>query len=311
MNKNLLDFIQKLSNKDPKTLMQKTLKTTEECGELAKAVLPFLDSPQSNHKFSDTNKILEESCDVILCALSVAYNLGVSTEQIESMLWKKSEYWASLQDRESNVVFPIPFEVHVTIDNSSNLELFNKVCIENSIKPICLELVMQDGSVVIDEVMTSSKFYGTNSEVYNEICRIKNLLITNGFNVVREKIETVFWHPSAPSLVSGNKKMHKNGYFECHIELFLNPEQERLIFNHSFSSKVVVSKNNKKQSDTGSVVMLTLRNYSCYLEEFKLEVKKVVSEIEALNLLIIEKPLIEFSLYDTNVSHDKQWIDND
>jgi NTP pyrophosphatase (non-canonical NTP hydrolase) len=211
MNKKLMDFIQQLSNKDPKTLMQKTLKTTEECGELAKAVLPFLDSPQTNHKFSDTNKILEESCDVILCALSVAYNLGVSSEQIESMLWKKSEYWASLQDRESSVVFPIPFEIHVTVDKNSNIELFNKICVDNGIKPICLELVMSDGSLVVDEIMTSSKFYGTNSEVYSEICKIKNILTENQFSIVREKIETVFWHPSAPSLHSGNKKCIKMG----------------------------------------------------------------------------------------------------
>lgn len=42
------DFIKKLSLSDKKTLSQKALKTCEEVGELAKAVLPF----DSAHGFS-------------------------------------------------------------------------------------------------------------------------------------------------------------------------------------------------------------------------------------------------------------------
>ena len=41
MNTELLSYIQKLSIRDKKTLSQKALKVTEECGELARVVLPF------------------------------------------------------------------------------------------------------------------------------------------------------------------------------------------------------------------------------------------------------------------------------
>lgn len=303
--KDLHDFIKELSIKDKKTLLQKALKTAEECGELAKAVLPYEEAPQSLHKFSDQKKILEECADVILCALSVAYNLGADKKQINDMLWKKCEYWGSLQSRENKTKRDLPFEIHLTVDNKTNFNQFKKICTYLNIKAIQLDLITKDKNI-LDEMMTSSKFFGTNSSAYEELNRIKNALEENGIVVIREKIETVFWHPSAPSKLEGNKKMHKNGYFEAHFEYEVSNKNLKQLLLISRKNKMVVSKNINKKN----IYMLTLRSYNSVLEDFQKEVQLIEQELIKKGFIPLEKVLIEFSLYDTNISHDKQWINS-
>ncbi len=83
MNAELLNYIRSLSLKDTKTLSQKALKTTEEVGELAKAILPFDGAHGTNHRFVNKENITEECVDVILCALSIAYSLGSTDSSLE------------------------------------------------------------------------------------------------------------------------------------------------------------------------------------------------------------------------------------
>ena len=91
MNQQLLNYIQELSKKDKKTLSQKALKVAEESGELAKAVLPFDSAYATRHRFVDKTKILEEVCDTILASISIAYDLDFSHEEIEEMMYTKSQ----------------------------------------------------------------------------------------------------------------------------------------------------------------------------------------------------------------------------
>jgi hypothetical protein len=51
INPDLIEFIKTLSLNDKKTLTQKALKTSEEVGELAKAVLPFEGAAGTLHRF--------------------------------------------------------------------------------------------------------------------------------------------------------------------------------------------------------------------------------------------------------------------
>lgn len=303
--KELLQFIHELSTKDPKTLPQKALKTQEEVGELAKAILPFTEAPDSSHRFSDKNKILEECADVILCALSVAYNLGSTNEEIESMLWDKSQYWASLQKREKKNPFPLPFELHVTVSPDSNMQSFKNVCKEIGVKATILELFDNKGKKVLDDAMTSSHFFGNNQEAYEKLNEIKNKLQRNGFDVIREKIETVPWHPAAPSN-KGNKK-HRNSYFESHTDVFVEKKQEKIIKKMIKEKGYGLSQNTKKVFEEGSIMSITVRDYSCSFEDFELKVKDLEFQLDKFNIKR-DKTLSEFAIYDTKISHDKDWL---
>jgi NTP pyrophosphatase (non-canonical NTP hydrolase) len=307
MKKELLDFIKVLSEADKKTLLQKALKTAEEVGELAKAVLPYENSPSTNHRFSDKENILEEVADVILCALSVAYNLGLDSEQIETMIGQKAEFWSSLQARERKHPFPLPFEIHVTVKNA-NKENFILSCQKLNVKPILLDLQNQDGIVVLNEVMTSSKFYGNNQAVYEELCRISKGLKDEGFDIVREKIESVPFHPSAPSKENGVKSMPKNGYFESHIGIIVSDDRKSEISELAKKFNAHISKNTRKKLDNGKEkLMLTFRLYQGFYEDFKLQSSLIHQEMAKLGFEP-EREIVEFSIYDTKVSHDKEWI---
>lgn len=123
------EFIKDLSIKDKKTLSQKGLKLAEEVGELAKVILPYDSAHGTNHRFIDKEKVLEEVVDVYLTNISIAHSLGITKEEFNDMLARKSEKWAELQSREEKATFPLPFEIHVTVSTSEiDIDKFKSSC---------------------------------------------------------------------------------------------------------------------------------------------------------------------------------------
>jgi len=357
------DFIKNLSIKDKKTLSQKCLKLVEEVGELARIVLPYDSAHGTNHRFTDREALLEEVVDVYLTNISITHSLGFTDEEFNDMLDKKSKKWSQLQSAEEKAEFPLPFETHVTVDFDDLLtdvwskkiqstgvtrypieerrkqrkewvdDLLNKFkedCLNIGVKPIVIDLEINDGSIVKD-VMTSSKHFGDNRSAYEESIRIVNELNKRGYKVLRNKIESVPWHPSAP-VISTGKEIPNNCYFESHIGVVITPGEkdglnsfvkelpDRYAINFSglgdpltsLSGTAKLSQNFFKKSKDGSkfVNMLTYRSNMCGSPKFKLEV-------EGIKQLLIEegfefeKVEVEYAIYDTNVSHDAKWINND
>lgn len=309
MNQNFLDYVRALSKDDKKTLSQKALKTAEEVGELAKVVLPFDGAYATNHRMPQREKILEEACDTVLCALSVAYDLNFSDEEIDQMLQRKAEKWAVQQNKEKGFKFPIPFELHMTVhlDETESLDRFRVVCADIGVKPIILDLQATNGTSVMNDVMTSSKHFGTNGSVLDEMVRIRGALIDANFRCVRSKVETVPWHPAAPQY--SEEPMPPNCYFESHIAARLKTDDELRIFRNMCERfELHVSQNVFKRYDDGAfVVMATKRDYNTFRGKFEIKVSAAVHALrqEGLN---IEEPITEFAVYDTKVSHDYSWL---
>ena len=332
---NINEFIKSLSIKDKKTLSQKSLKLVEEIGELARVILPYDSAHGTNHRFIDREAILEEVVDVYLTNISIAHSLGFTDEEFNDMLVKKSEKWASLQAKEEQATFPLPFEIHVTVEADSFLESiseFKEDCKNIGVKPIVIDLEINDGSILKD-VMTSSKFFGDNRTAYEESERIVRELKDMGYKVVRNKIESVPWHPAAPQDKDKDHPLWHgqpipNGcYFESHIGIIISPEEKEDLnelvdfLNESiceFSGKAKLSRNFFKKSEDGKFVnMLTYRSNMATYKEFESEVRsieKIISGKNDWSLLSrfkkfnYEKVEIEYAVYDTNVSHDAKWI---
>ncbi len=306
MNKQLLDFIQQLSIRDKKTLSQKALKNAEECGELAKAVLPYDGAYGTNHRFTDKTKILEEVADVILTSISIAYDLGYSTDDIEEMLDHKSNKWFELQTKEDKLKYPIPYEIHVTVKRPNDIEKYKIDCQKLEVKPIVLDLENSKGNMT--DVMTSSKFYGDNRGAYEKTKELSDSLKSMGYDVLREKIETIPWHPAAPT-----KKGHmpKDCYFESHVGVKVMDDSCREVLNEiAESHNAHISRNFFKKLTSGEyVLMLTLRDYDTTSELFKGQVDSLISTLH-LKGFEYEKEIIEFAIYDTKMSHDFNWLSN-
>lgn len=297
MNSTILDYIRALTLKDKKTLSQKALKTMEEVGELSRAILPYENDDGTMHRFADKEDIIEEAIDTILCSLSIAYDVGATDEQIEKMLWKKSEYWNTLQLKESESPFPLPFEIHVTV-NEKDQDKFRKACALAGVKKINLDLFDSDGYVIKHEAMTASKIIGTNIEAYKELNRICEILSKEKIIITRRKIETVPWHPGASFTGMG-----KN-YFECHFDLKLDNTTDFLKMIRKVSDiggAISLNKNKEIKS-----YLVTYRTTST-LDYLKEKIKVILQSLETYHP---SKPLIEFAIYDTDVSLDDDWLNH-
>lgn len=306
MNSNILDTIKKLTLYDKKSLSQKALKTCEEVGELAKAVLPFDSAPTTSHKFIDKRKVLEEAIDTVICALSVAYDINASDEEIEAMFVEKCGKWSLLQNKDKSIISPVPYEAHVTV-HTNEIERFKKVCKEIEVKAIVLDLKSKGGKQVFRDVMTSSQFVGNNREALEKINAIAAHLKKNGFDVVRQKIETVPWHPAAPSR-DGHKRMPPNCYFECHFNVITHVDKRESLQQIAVQTGSHLSNNAFKILPENMIqIMLTTRVYDSIYEDFLAEVHNIKKKILDSGFTM-EKEIIEFSIYDTKISHDAQWL---
>ena len=325
---NINEYIKNLSIKDKKTLSQKGLKLVEEMGELARIILPYDSAHGTNHRFTAREALLEEVVDIHLSNISIAYSLGFTDEEFNDMLVKKSEKWSQLQANEEKAEFPLPFEIHVTVDldnsythkyiNDENLDGFKDDCKNIGVKPIVIDLEINDGSILKD-VMTSSKHFGDNRTAYEESKRIVNDLESKGYKVVRNKIESVPWHPAAP-VISTGKDIPNGCYFEAHIGVTIYPSQKDELNDFvkstltdgsliELSGTAKLSQNFFKKSKDGSkfVNMLTYRSNMCGSPKFKLEVEGIKHLLQEEGFEF-EKVEVEYAVYDTNVTHDAKWI---
>lgn len=314
MNEDLLNYIRELSLKDYKTLSQKALKTVEEVGELAKVVLPYENAPGTNHRFIGKEKILEECSDTILCALSIIYSLKYSDSELEEMLIRKSGKWAAIQHSEAKCEkdskFSLPFEMHVTIrrKNPDTKMLFGLHCDKFGLKAIELENIGKDFVEV--DLMTESKFYGNNREAYDRLKQISSALKYEGFEIIREKIETVPWHPASPHNNGPVMEMSEDGYFEAHLSYDIPKSKYKEILNCLKDMNCLISKSVNKSDKENIRLFVTVRTYTDTYEVFS----KNVENEKALIVGFVGEPvgeLHEYSIFDTNLSHDAKWIEGE
>lgn len=86
-----------LTQADPKSLLQRTLKLSEETGELAEAVLSVTDAPGSAYKAHTFHDVREEAADAALVALSVLAQTCETSEEfsaeLDRLMREKSAKW--------------------------------------------------------------------------------------------------------------------------------------------------------------------------------------------------------------------------
>lgn len=302
------DTIQKLSKSDQKTPLQRLAKLMEEVGELSSVVLSLTQGGMNTHKFCGEEELTDELADIYLCLLSVGNGFGISEQDLEKKIVEKAQHWAKLQSLESGVdPSKIPFEIHVTVSDAWSAEKFQRDCASLGVKAVLLDLHTKSGGTLKD-VMTSSTFVGGNLNALQEVARIRNGLKSLGYKVEREKVETVPWHPLAPTLAVPTSRMPPNCYFEAHVPIFCEEsdvERYRDIV-HDYGAHL--SRNVLRRFDSGKVkVMATFRKHTLPRELFESALELLLQEFSAEGVSY-SKPHVEFSIYDTKVSRDGEWV---
>lgn len=308
MEKSTLEHIKLLTALDTKTVGERVMKLFEEGGELAKVVAPYENVSSTRHRFVEKKRILEEAIDTLLVSYSIAYHMGFTDEEVEEMFKQKLMKWNNILAKEEKTRGkPIPYEIHVTVRcDPVSIERFKQVCSEIEVKPIVLALQTVEHTDVMQDVMTSSVHLGTNASAYNASVDIVNALRARGFDVVRTKIETVPWHPAAPA--SEQDEMPKNCYFESHVAVRTSQAQKELLTRLAEKYGAHMSKNIFKIVDESNFVqMMTIRWYKGTYPDFDAAIDRFIQALAAHGFEL-DKKIVEFSVYDTKVSHDAAWI---
>jgi NTP pyrophosphatase (non-canonical NTP hydrolase) len=299
--KDLIEQLDRLSLRDTKTLSQKGLKATEEVGELAKAILPYEGARGTNHRVPSADKVAEECADVMLVAYSIMKGMDYSLADMQRVIQRKADYWQFLLDNEDKADLDnLAFEIHITVAEASSIEDFTIACADLSVKPIVLDLYGDGGS--IKDVMTSSVFRGTTKQVVDHTKALAGKLHDKGFTVMREKIETVPWHPAAQVRLP-----RPSAYFEAHFAFRTDDEADLRAFTRS--RNIHLSRNTMKKGDQ-SVMMGTYRvdAHDTNSSRFQDEVDSICVDATMAGHIVTKKPHTEYSLFDTNEQHDGAWI---
>lgn len=305
MRADLIKMIRQLTEGDTKSLSEKFTKLAEESGELARVILPYAAAAGTRHRFVTKGDILEEIADCSLVLMSMVYDLGLDEEDLWVAMGEKSQKWAKIQNADMACKSQIPFEIHVTVEAPVNAEHFRKTCKDLEVKPIILALQAKDETIMSD-VMTSSVFLGDNAGVLEEIKRISGGLSRAGYRIVREKVETVPWHPAAPRI--GANDMVEGQYFECHLNIRVDANTDRVLLKTmATENDCHLSSNNFKEYDDGSaIIMMTFRRHKATREGFTEQVATIKNNLLSRGF-IVEKEIIEFAIFDTKINHDTQW----
>ncbi len=315
MNEKLLDYIKLLSHNDKKTLTQKVAKLFEEGGELAKVVLPFEGAYATNHRVVDKRKLLEECVDVFLVNQSIMYSLGFGDDEFNDLVMEKAQVWQGLQVKEDRALAngdTMPYEIHITLNAEEGIDIdqYKRDCHEIGVKPIVLALQDQKGTKVMDDVMTSSKLFGNNGEAFDEMKRISIGLSTKGYNVIREKIEASYWHQKAPFKEDGDTTMPDGCYFECHLNVACSEDRMEQLSNIATDNNCHLSSNAFKKFDDGTfTIMMTYRSYDEMYEDFEVKLSAIKNQL-LYGGFKLEKEIVEFSIYDTKLTHDSKWLES-
>ncbi len=90
-----LDVIKALTKLDKKNLIERSLKLSEECGEVAEAVLAMSNCGGSEYKVKDKNDVIEECLDTMMIALSLITTVEpkINETVLECMFDTKMQKW--------------------------------------------------------------------------------------------------------------------------------------------------------------------------------------------------------------------------
>lgn len=194
-----------------------------------------------------------------------------------------------------------PFEIHITVDPSTDKEKFFNVCMENDIKPLFIDNFGAANAPPVRDMMTRSIVKGSLEDAGDEVFRVAIALLDNGIMSIRSKVETVPW---VYEKVKTFSKEANVPYFETHIETSIkNAAELTRVIKLAKKNGGYVSQNISKPN----VCMITFRLDNVDDIEFKLYTKRIRKKLEDVGLEI-SREIIELTFHDDNKAHDDSWI---
>ena len=202
-----------------------------------------------------------------------------------------------------------PYEIHITISDAPSGNEFRRACEEIGVKPVLIDLQLHATGHLRD-VMTSSTIMGESiMDAHHEAARVESEMGRRGWSPIRRKIETAPWNPLV--------EQHQNDegkYFETHISIRVAKYRGKISTNTKTRLKAAcqelglhVSSNMFKSNPDYAIYMTTLREFGTTYDAFKKRTEDAIAQLEYMHWQV-EKHVIEFALFDSNVAHDDEWM---
>ena len=193
-----------------------------------------------------------------------------------------------------------PFEIHITVHPDTNITEFKRACaVMGDVKPLVIANVIDDDLNVKIDIMTRSTVVGDTDKVGDELFRVYSGLNDRGFDILRNKVETVPWAYEKLKNFSREKNVP---YFETHIEI-LGYESVRQVYLNAKQYGGYLSWNVDKEN----VLMVTFRMDHVTEAEFATYTDRMRDNLER-NGLVIGRKIVEFAFHDDNKAHDDAWV---
>lgn len=228
--------------------------------------------------------------------------IRIDLQKIFSMVPREDE----LESLLGNLKKAEHYEIHITVKSDGEIEQFKEACATLEVKPLVVQL---SNGAVPDDVMTSSSITCTPSELRDECVRILIGLEAMSWNTVRCKIECAPFHEKVANLVKSDILPFQ--YFESHIPVTMGPEQTeddwRRLRTLAEQQRLHMSANAFKVQNDTRTIMLTCRSTLFTATTFAEYIDWMTWFIAGF-YFTVEKPVVEFAIFDSNRAHDNQWI---
>lgn len=199
----------------------------------------------------------------------------------------------------------VPQQIHVTVN--ADRGHFESICSRIGVKALAIKNIFR-GGIDRTELITSSLTYECDAAAYREMARISKTFCSAGLEVIREKIEVAPWHVDTPTR-ENHKRLRAGQYFESHLVVLTDSEDScKKLSDVSLIEGVHLSRNETKWRAGVHKTMATLRSTTVgNVDNFNDRVAGVVERLRRRGLEV-EKAIIEFARFDSNVALDGPWM---
>ncbi len=201
------------------------------------------------------------------------------------------------------------FEIHLTVAETDELEMFRAWCETEGCK--CIWIVLARGSHVQQPMATWRRTRTILPDVFEEARQRARKLAHAGFRVVRVKIEADPSNEQVPMTDASASLETAGCYFEHHVKLQrqMNAERDVLLEICRRHSAHLSHNAWRKSVDGMEERFVTLRSYRVGRLEAEQQLQHLLAALRVAGEHVLEVES-EYSVYDSNLALDDGWLVN-
>lgn len=171
-----------------------------------------------------------------------------------------------------------------------------------------LHIVLEEG-MVASQPMLTKRTVGKLSDEIIAANQLKELLVADGFPVLRIKIEAAPWNEDVPQSSEDVTRHLPERYFESHIRILypIGTDNSELVERIKMYSAHLSRNAFRQRHDCLEERFVTHRCWSVGYCEARQKLNSLLREIRALSYTVIDVEE-EYVVFDTNLEIDAGWI---